>query len=82
MHYQQKETDRWSKYTNERKKADAQQIAALRAEVDGLAGRIKAELLNELKIEIERLILSASRYQTYQISELPQNERNQYADQQ
>jgi hypothetical protein len=80
MRYQQKQAEHWSKYTGERKKVDAQLIAELRTEVDGLAGRIKAELLNDLKIEIERLIVSAGRYQHYQISELPQNERNQYAD--
>jgi len=33
-----------------------QAIADLRAELDGLAGRIKAELLSELRTEVERLI--------------------------
>lgn len=31
-------------------------VAELRTEVDGLAGRIKEELLAELRVEIERLI--------------------------
>lgn len=34
----------------------ADKVAELRAEVDGLAGRIRQELLAELKVEIERLI--------------------------
>ncbi|MCL5429413.1 MAG: hypothetical protein M1347_06415 [Chloroflexi bacterium] len=35
---------------------DADRITELRREVDGLARRIKKELLAELKVEIERLI--------------------------
>jgi hypothetical protein len=34
----------------------ADKVAELRAEVDGLSGRIKQELLAELKVEIERLV--------------------------
>ena len=34
----------------------ADKVAELRREVDGLSGRIKQELLAELKVEIERLI--------------------------
>jgi hypothetical protein len=34
----------------------ADKVAELRSEVDGLSGRIKQELLAELKVEIERLI--------------------------
>jgi hypothetical protein len=34
----------------------ADRVAELRSAVDGLSGRIKQELLAELKVEIERLI--------------------------
>ena len=34
----------------------ADKVAELRGEVDGLSGRIKQELLAELRVEIERLI--------------------------
>ncbi len=37
-------------------------VKELRAEVDGLSGRIKQELLAELKVEIERLIEKAISY--------------------
>ncbi|MEX1143640.1 MAG: hypothetical protein WEC16_02280 [Anaerolineales bacterium] len=37
-------------------KTQAEKIAELRAEVAGLAGRLKDELLAELRTEIERLI--------------------------
>lgn len=37
-------------------KTTAEKVAELRAEVDGLAGRLKADLLAELRAEIEHLI--------------------------
>lgn len=37
-------------------KSSSEKIAELRAEVDGLSGRIKEELLAVLRVEIERLI--------------------------
>jgi len=37
-------------------RTDKERIDALRAEVEGLAGRLKEELLAELRCEIERLI--------------------------
>lgn len=56
IRYQRQEAECQALQFGERPKAYSENVAELRAEVDGLSGRIKQELLAELKIEIERLI--------------------------
>lgn len=56
VRYRSQELERQAVQFGERPKTEAEKVAELRAEVDSLAGRIKAELLTELKIEVERLI--------------------------
>jgi hypothetical protein len=56
VRYQQQEAENKAAYFGPPPKTQAEMVAELRAEVDGLAGRIKQELLAELKVEIERLI--------------------------
>ncbi len=56
MRYQrQEEQDRTQKF-GAPPQTLAAKVAEIRAEVDELSGRIKQELLAELKVEIERLI--------------------------
>lgn len=77
VRYRQQETDREVLLFGERPKTEAEKVAELRAEVDGLAGRIKQELLAELKAEIERLISS---YQPPAFSLNPFEQDDDYAN--
>ncbi|HKY79273.1 MAG TPA: hypothetical protein VJ182_04685 [Anaerolineales bacterium] len=56
VRYQSQIEVEWLEKFGPRPKTHAEAIAELRAEVDSLEGRIKAELLDELRIEVERLI--------------------------
>ncbi|MEX2143160.1 MAG: hypothetical protein WD740_01075 [Anaerolineales bacterium] len=64
VYRRQAEQGGWKKFSP-LPKTQAQAIAELRAEVDGLAGRVKAELLAELRIEIERLIAMEAPYASH-----------------
>ncbi len=56
LHYQHQVGDEHLAKFGTPPQTDAEKITELRREVDSLAGRIKAELLEELRLEIERVI--------------------------
>ncbi|MEX1248921.1 MAG: hypothetical protein WEA61_10620 [Anaerolineales bacterium] len=60
QHEREAERERAARF-GPRPTADGEKIAELRAELDGLAGRLKAELLAELRAEVERLIAMQAR---------------------
>lgn len=56
LKYEQQAARERAALFGQRPPSDQERISQLRAELDGLAGRLKAELLAELHNEVERLI--------------------------